>query len=32
VQGGVLTLAVIYVCVNFAADIVYMILNPRVKL
>ena len=29
---GVLTLAVIYVCVNFAADIVYMILNPRVKL
>ena len=32
VQGGVLTLAVIYVVVNFAADIVYMLLNPRVKL
>lgn len=32
VQGGVLTLALIYVVVNFAADIIYMALNPRVKL
>jgi ABC-type dipeptide/oligopeptide/nickel transport system permease component len=32
VQAGVLVLAVIYVCVNFFADIFYMLLNPRVKL
>ena len=32
VQGGVLVIAVIYVGVNFLADIAYMALNPRVKL
>jgi peptide/nickel transport system permease protein len=32
VQAGVLVIAVIYVGVNFAADILYTWLNPRVKL
>jgi peptide/nickel transport system permease protein len=32
VQAGVLVIAVIYVMVNFAADVIYMLLNPRVKL
>jgi peptide/nickel transport system permease protein len=32
VQAGVLVIAVIYVVVNFAADVIYMLLNPRVKL
>ena len=32
VQAGVLVIAVIYVGVNFAADVIYMLLNPRVKL
>jgi peptide/nickel transport system permease protein len=32
VQAGVLVIALIYVGVNFAADVIYMLLNPRVKL
>jgi len=32
VQAGVLVIAVIYVTVNFAADVLYTLLNPRVKL
>jgi peptide/nickel transport system permease protein len=32
VQAGVLTIAVIYVMVNLVADVLYMVLNPRVKL
>ncbi len=32
VQAGVLVLAVLYVTVNFFADILYTLLNPRVKL
>jgi peptide/nickel transport system permease protein len=32
VQAGVLVIAVIYVTVNFAADALYALLNPRVKL
>ena len=32
VQAGVLVIAVIYVSVNFAADVLYSLLNPRVKL
>jgi peptide/nickel transport system permease protein len=32
VQAGVLVIAVIYVGVNLAADVIYMLLNPRVKL
>jgi len=32
VQAGVLVIAVIYVGVNFAADILYTLINPRVKL
>jgi len=32
VQAGVLVIAVIYVMVNFAADVLYTILNPRIKL
>jgi peptide/nickel transport system permease protein len=32
VQAGVLVIAVIYVSVNFAADILYTWLNPRVRL
>lgn len=32
VQAGVLVIAVIYVSVNFAADVLYTMLNPRVKL
>ena len=32
VQAGVLVIALIYVTVNFFADIIYMLLNPKVKL
>ena len=32
VQAGVLVIAVIYVVVNFAADVLYTMLNPRIKL
>ncbi|MBI4182907.1 MAG: ABC transporter permease [Proteobacteria bacterium] len=32
VQAGVLVIAVIYVSVNFLADVLYTLLNPRVKL
>lgn len=32
VQAGVLVIAVIYVGVNFAADVLYTLLNPRIKL
>ena len=32
VQAGVLTFAVIYIVVNFLADVLYTILNPRIRL
>jgi peptide/nickel transport system permease protein len=32
VQGCVLTLAVVYIMVNFLADLMYTILNPRIRL
>jgi peptide/nickel transport system permease protein len=32
VQAGVLLFAVIYILVNFAADLLYTVLNPRIRL